>query len=217
MLDFDGTLSDSAEWVMGALNDAAPRFGFSPIRPDEAEALRGMGDRAVIRRLGVPFWRLPAMARHMRARMAAEADAVRLFPGAEDLLHGLFEAGATLAIVSSNAEATVRRILGPELAALVACFECGASLSGKARRFRRVLRRTGIAADAAIGLGDEARDIDAARAAGVDAAAVAWGYATAEFLALRRPGILFPAMEDVLPALMGQPASAARDRLVLQA
>ncbi|MFC0384009.1 HAD hydrolase-like protein [Muricoccus vinaceus] len=216
ILDFDGTLADSAEWVLGALNDAARLYGFSRISAAEAAALRGHDNRAVIRRLGVPVWKLPSIARHMRARMAEEAEAIQLFPGAEDMLRGLAGAGATLAIVSSNVEETVRRILGPDLAGLVACFECKASLFGKARRFRRVLRRTGIAAEAAIGLGDEARDIDAARAAGIDAAAVTWGYATAGLLASRQPGVMLHAMEDVLPALLGQPASAPRDRLVLQ-
>lgn len=216
VLDFDGTLADSAGWVLAALNDAAAPYGFRPISAEEAEVLRGHDNRAAIRRLGVPFWKLPAIARHMRARMAEEAEAIRLFPGTEAMLQGLSQAGTTLAIVSSNTEETARRVLGPELAGLVACFECGASLFGKARRFRRVLARTGIPRATAIGLGDEARDIDAARAAGIDTAAVTWGYATAGLLASRQPGILLHAMEEVVPALLGQPASAPRDRLVLQ-
>ena len=214
IFDFDGTLSDSARWVLDALNDVADLYGFRRISPAEAAMLRGCDNRAIIRYLGVPFWKLPAIARHMRRRMAAEAGAIHLFPGAADTLRGLSVAGATLAIVSSNAEGTVRRILGPELAGSIAAYECGASLFGKARRFRRVLRRLRVPPDAAIAIGDEGRDIEAARAAGIATGAVTWGYATADLLATRRPTVTFDRMEELAPHLLG--ALAASDRLVLQ-
>ena len=214
IFDFDGTLADSAGWVLHALTEAAGLYNFRRITPDEAAMLRGWDNRAIIRYLGVPFWKLPSIARHMRGRMAAEADRISLFPGAEDTLRGLLAAGATLAIVSSNAEPTVRRILGPELSAGIAAFECGASLFGKARRFRRVLRRLGIPPGEAIAIGDEGRDIEAARAAGIDTGAVTWGYATAALLATRRPTVTFERMEELAPRLLG--ALAPGDRLVLQ-
>lgn len=215
ILDFDGTLADSARWVLSALNDVAETYGFRRVSAAEAAMLRGLDNRAVIRHLGVPFWKLPSIARHMRARMAAESDRIHLFPGASDALRDLSAAGVTLAIVSSNAEVTVRRILGPELASLVARLECGTSLFGKARRFRRVLRDLGVAPADAIAIGDEARDIEAARAAGIDAGAVTWGYATAALLATRQPAVTFGCMEELVPRLLGT-ASAPGDRLVLQ-
>lgn len=214
IFDFDGTLADSAGWVLHALTDVAGIYNFRRISADEAAMLRGWDNRAIIRYLGVPFWKLPAIARHMRARMAAEADRILLFPGAEGTLRGLVEAGATLAIVSSNAEGTVRRILGPALSAEIAAFECGASLFGKARRFRRVLRRLGVPPGEAIAIGDEGRDIEAARAAGIDTGAVTWGYATAALLATRRPTVTFERMDELAPRLLG--ALPPGDGLVLQ-
>ncbi|WP_043829499.1 HAD hydrolase-like protein [Muricoccus aerilatus] len=214
IFDFDGTLADSAGWVLHALTEAAGLYNFRRITADEAAMLRGWDNRAIIRYLGVPFWKLPSIARHMRERMAAEADRISLFPGAEETLRGLLAAGARLAIVSSNAEPTVRRILGPELSADIAAFECGASLFGKARRFRRVLRRLGVPPGDAIAIGDEGRDIEAARAAGIDTGAVTWGYATAALLATRRPTVTFERMEELAPRLLG--ALPPGDGLVLQ-
>ena len=54
-----------------------------------------------------------------------------------------------------------------ESAALFAHFDCSASLFGKSAKFRRVLRRTGVAPAQAIAIGDETRDIEAARGAGI--------------------------------------------------
>jgi phosphoglycolate phosphatase len=77
-------------------------------------------------------------------------------------------------------------VLGPELAALVAQFECGMSIFGKASRIRAVLKRCGVAAGDAIYIGDQGLDADASRKAGVDFGAVHWGYAPIE--ALRQYG-----------------------------
>jgi phosphoglycolate phosphatase len=87
-----------------------------------------------------------------------------------------------LAVVSSNAEHNVRTVLGPELARLVCCFECGMSVFGKARRIRAVLRGQGVLPADAIYVGDQGTDAEAARKVAVDFGAVHWGYATIEAL-----------------------------------
>ncbi len=201
IFDFDGTLADSAEWFRGVINGVAERYGFRRVSEADFAALRRQDNRAIIRHLGVPAWKMPLIARHMRALAARDAAAIPLFPGTPDLLRALKAQGVTIAVVSSNAEANMRAILGPETAALVDLFEGGASLFGKAAKFRRVLRRTGVPAREAIAIGDEARDIEAAAAAGIAAGAVAWGYADPDLLRERAPAHLFERMEDIPPAL----------------
>jgi phosphoglycolate phosphatase len=118
----------------------------------------------------------------MRGRATAEVAHVSLFPGAGDLLRDLAAAGITIAIVTSNTEPNVRHVLGAELAAAVSIYECGASLFGKPKKFRHALRRSGIEAVQAIAVGDEVRDVEAARAVQVASAAVLWGYASGQAL-----------------------------------
>ena len=55
---------------------------------------------------------------------------------------------------------------------------------------------------------DEARDIEAARKAGIAAGSVAWGYAEADFLRSLRPDHFFATVDDIAAALSG-----GRDRL----
>ena len=137
----------------------------------------------------------------MRRRVARDAAAIPLFEGTPRMLRALAERGVAAAVVSSNSEANVRRILGPECAPLIGCYECGASLFGKAASFRRVLERTGAPKDQAICVGDEARDIKAASAAGLASGAATWGYATRELLERQRPTMVFASMEDMLDKL----------------
>jgi len=208
IFDFDGTLADSAGWFVGVLNDLARRHGFRQVDEVEIEALRRCGNREIIRRLAVPRWKLPLIAASLRARMAEEAAAIALFPGVEAALLALGGAGVVCAVVSSNAEANVRRILGPDAAAAVSHFACGAGLFGKARLFRRVMRRADVPASQTICIGDEQRDIEAARAAGAAAGAVLWGYASPDLLVRCGPTLAFERPADIALRLLPQGAAA---------
>src|SRR5690606_37918960 len=71
--DFDGTLADSKEWMIGVLNHLAVRHRFRQVDRAQIEALRGQPTREVMRDLGVSPWRLPFIAADMRKRSAADA------------------------------------------------------------------------------------------------------------------------------------------------
>ena len=68
---------------------------------------------------------------------------------------------------------------------------------GKAAKFKAVLKRTGIAAADAICIGDEVRDGEAARQAGIDFGAVCWGYAKPEALQTVSPALVFDSVADI--------------------
>ena len=206
IFDFDGTLADSAAWFRGVFNGVAERYGFRTVTDEDFAALRGRDNRAIIRHLGVPAWKLPLVARHMRGLMTRDIDAIRLFPGAAELLGALHAGGVRVAVVTSNTEENVRRVLGPEAARLVSAYGCGASLFGKAAKFRRVLKVAEVSPAEALAVGDEVRDIEAARAAGVAAGVVSWGYAEAGLLRSRGPDHLFGTMGEVAQAVLGRDA-----------
>ncbi len=208
LLDFDGTLADSRPWFLGALDDAARRFGFRRITAEEAEALRGLPTAAILRSLRVRPWQVPMIALHLR-RLAAQAPPPPLFPGIPALLARLQAAGTALALVTSNAEANARLALGPAAGAIVH-WSCDASLFGKPARMRGVLARAGIPPREAAAIGDEIRDIEAARRAGIRIAAVTWGYATRPALAAARPDALIDSVADLATWLGLDPAAPTR-------
>ncbi|WP_312166247.1 HAD hydrolase-like protein [Phenylobacterium sp.] len=198
IFDFDGTLADSAPWFITVLNSVAERFGFRQVDEAEIAELRGRPSREVMRRLGLPAWKLPFIAAHVRKLAAEAAPSIGLFPGVDDMLRRLAERGVKVAIVSSNAEVTVRTVLGPDLAGLVAHYGCGASVFGKAAKFREVIRKAGVTEADVLSVGDEVRDIEAARKVRLATGAVTWGYATAEILRAQRPSAVFETTDDVL-------------------
>ena len=202
--DFDGTLADSLGWLAGVWGEVADRYRFRRLDAAEIEALRGLDARRQLARVGLPLWKVPFVARHVRRLMARDAAGIRLFDGVRDLLAGLAAAGVTVAVVSSNAEANVRAVLGPADAGRVAYYGCGAGLFGKRRKLAAALRACGARPAEAIYVGDEVRDVVAARGLGMAAGAVTWGFATAAALAAAGPTETFASPREVLRRLAGE-------------
>ena len=200
IFDLDGTLSDSFPWFLGVVNSVAAKYGFRPIRDDEVDMLRGKGSREIIKLLDVPAWKLPFIASDMRKRKARSLDQIQLFPGVDEMLRRLSEQQVVRAMVSSDSEDNARRALGP-CARYISHFACGASMFGKAAKFKRVLKRTGIPASQALAIGDEMRDAEAAHKAGVDFGAVTWGYANPDALRRLQPALVFDRIEDIAGGL----------------
>ncbi|MGH1587235.1 HAD hydrolase-like protein [Methylobacterium phyllosphaerae] len=204
VLDFDGTLADSFGWFCSVLNGVADRYRFRPVEAHEVEDLRRQGARAIVAHLGIPRWKLPLIARHMHALAARNAAQIALFPGVPAMLAGIADAGVPLAILSSNRADTVRRVLGPDNAARIGSYACGASIFGKARRLRRLLARTGVPPGRALCIGDEIRDLEAAQALGCPFGAVAWGYTDPQALADLGPEHLFSDLAEIARLVAGE-------------
>jgi phosphoglycolate phosphatase len=182
MFDFDGTLADSFPFFLSVFNTVADRHAFRRIDVARAGELRHLGVRQMMDHVGLPAWKLPLASKTFMAMMQDSAHEIPLFDGIADALRHLHGRGVRLAVVSSNAEHNVRAVLGPELTALVARFDCGMSVFGKASRIRAVLKACGAAPAEALYVGDQATDAEAARKAGVAFGAVHWGYATIDAL-----------------------------------
>lgn len=198
IFDFDGTLADSFPWFLSVVNVLADEHGFRRMEEHEVETLRGQGARQIVAHMRLPAWKMPRVAHHMRQLMARDAGRITLFPGVDGLLRELAGRGVRLAIVTSNSVDNVRQILGSESAALIHHYACGASMFGKRPKLRAVLRSSGVPAAEALCIGDEVRDLEAARAEGIAFGAVTWGYTRPEALRALHPEEVFESVEAIL-------------------
>ena len=196
IFDFDGTLADFAPWFRASFQETIARFDLAPVSPEELEGMRGLSAREIMARLKVSMWQLPAIVSDMRKRKLAAASETPLFAGIPAMLTDLQRLGIKTAIVSSDSEASVRQVLGPT-ASLITRFDCGAALFGKHWKFRRVARKLGAKPSETICIGDEIRDIEAARRHRHGFGAVAWGYALPAALQAAEPTHFFNSIEEI--------------------
>ncbi|MBY4869933.1 HAD family hydrolase [Burkholderia sp. Bp9017] len=196
--DFDGTLADSLDCFLAALTQASRLHGFRDATPELRPALRGMSAREIIRALEVPMWKVPRVTVDMRRLMRPHIARVKLFPGVDDTFDALAARGIRIAIATSNTEDIVRDRLGPRASRHVDLFACGIPLFGKAHRLRALVREAGMQPAEVLYVGDEIRDADAARRAGIAFLGVAWGYTAPDALQSHCATPLLPRLDALL-------------------
>ena len=198
--DFDGTLADTLASVLQLYNELAGRHGFRPV--DDPQAMRGLTPFEFLRGHGIPLAKVPSLVREMRAAHRARMATTRLFPGLPPVLEALRRSGCRLGILSSNSRENILACLRANRAEGLFDPVVGYSrLLGKARPIRRLLRAGRLAVRDVLYVGDEVRDIEAARQAGVAVAAVTWGFNAKELLARHAPDHLIEYPEELLRVL----------------
>lgn len=197
IFDFDGTLADSYPWFISRFNQVAAKYRFKKIATHEIDGLRYYSAGQLMKYLGVPIWKMPLIANHVRKLMANDIQQIPTFEGVASLLKRLSDRGIAIAMVSSNSYENVRAVLGQEIAALIKYYECGVSVFGKQAKLRKLLKHSGIHPAEIISIGDEIRDIEAAKRVNIDCAAVAWGYTHVTALQSHAPTQVFNSVAEI--------------------
>lgn len=195
IFDFDGTIVDSFDYVLGFLSREAGRG-----KPNgkQAEKFRGKSMKDMAVELGIPYWRLPFLYFKGRRVMRAHMDDLRAFAGMTEVIQQLSNDGHKLYIVSSNSGRNIRRFLiKKSLSQYFHVVRGGAGLFGKDNIMRQMMRRYKMTGDIFY-VGDETTDIRAAKAAGVKSVAVTWGFAGKDELAAKEPDLLALTPGDIL-------------------
>lgn len=187
IFDFDGTLADTFPLFLDCYASIASRRGLRALDGQALQQLRSLPTREILKAIGLPLWKVPSVAMEFRQAMHDRRQQVRPFPGVAQVLGQLRQGGMQLALVTSNSRALVEHVFGAELSGMFAGMECDVGLFAKSRRLRQLLRTLGVQPLRTIYLGDETRDGDAARQAGIAFGAVAWGYTAIDTL-LQVPG-----------------------------
>jgi phosphoglycolate phosphatase len=191
--------------VVRAYNALARTRGFRPI--DDPQAARGVAPLALLRGLGIPMARLPVVVAGILAAVRRDMPDVQLFPGVAGVLEALLRSGRRMAVLSSNSRENVRACLRANGAEDY--FEAVVGyrrVFGKGRAIKHLMRSRGVAGRRVVYVGDEVRDVAAARRAGIDIAAVTWGYNSRELLAVQGPDYLIDSPEELLMLLGGSAA-----------
>jgi len=183
LFDLDGTLADTAPDLAAAVNYLRTVRGLAPtpydlLRPTASAGARGM--------IGAAFGLAPGDAGYETLRLewfdryqSAMAVHSTLFDGIDALLAGLADAGMAWGIVT-NKPARFTDPLVPQIGlAHAGCIISGDTTPHAKPHPAPLLegaRRLGLAPETCWYVGDDLRDIEAGRAAGMVTVACAWGY-----------------------------------------
>lgn len=188
IFDFDGTIADTLELGMEVFNRIAPEYNCLPVGPEERELFRSKRPQELLEAYGISRMKLLTLTLRMRKEMRRHIPDTKLFPGMEDALREIKEAGFRIGILTSNSVVNVSKFLEiNRLSGLVDFIYSGRSFLGKEKVIRKVLLHEHIPAGRVVYIGDETRDIEASRAAGIPVIAVSWGLNRRELLTSLSP------------------------------
>lgn len=198
IFDFDGTIADSFDYVADFLTKEA---GLT-LDKQQRQALRGLSMAAMARQLGFHWWRMPRLFLRGRHSMNKVIKQLQPVKGMPDVINALHAEGHELFIVTSNTVKNVHKFLHRrELQTYFVEVYGGISLFGKAPALRRLLREHYFHLDNAIYIGDELRDIEAAKFLKLRVVAVSWGFARRSDLESRRPDAIVESPDELLSFL----------------
>lgn len=201
IFDFDGTLADSREVVLAAYNAIAPRLRVRPVKRDELTRLQSLPPREALREYSVSWWKLPLLVHAVRRALRDEVLRIEPCAGVGALLRSLAARGVRCSVLSTNATSNIERFADHHGFPSFSAVRGGVSMFGKARALERFVRAQGLDPARAIYVGDEVRDVEAARAAGVRCVAVSWGFSSRSALAASAPWRLVDAVDELEHAL----------------
>ena len=183
LFDLDGTLLDSAPDMLATVNRMRAARGAAPMALDTLRPVVSKGARAMSA-LAFPELaadQLPELVQEFLGIYREELGRHSApFDGVEELLQALESAGATWGIVTNKPEYLAREIL-PQLGWQSRCAVLvgGDSLAERKPHPLPLLHAAGaidVAPAACAYVGDDERDIVAARAAGMPSVVALWGY-----------------------------------------
>ena len=184
LFDLDGTLIDSAPDLAGAANRLRADHGLEPLPLETLRPMVGSGARGMV---GVAFGVAPGEPRFesLRDAFLAHYEAGLLerthpFDGVDAMLSALEAAGIPWGIVTNKAARfTLPIVDGLKLAQRAAVVVCGDTTPHSKPHPEPLLhaaRAMGLAPEHMVYVGDDLRDAQAARAAGMAMVAATWGY-----------------------------------------
>ena len=186
IFDLDGTLTDSADGIVASFRHALASIGAEVPPGDLAGRIVGPPMHQTLQGMGLGERADEAIAAYRADYTSRGWDRNRLFDGIDRLLADLRAAGVRLAVATSKAEPTARRIL--DHFGLTDHFEviAGASVDGsrssKADVVAHALAQLDPVPARVLMVGDRAHDVAGAAEHGIDTVVVGWGYGAADFL-----------------------------------
>ena len=184
LFDLDGTLIDSAPDLAGAANRLRADHGMPPLPLEDLRPMVGSGARGMV---GVAFGVAPGDPRFepLRDAFLAHYEAGLLekthpFDGVVEMLSALEAAGIPWGIVTNKATRFTTPIVAGlglgQRAAVVVCGDTTPRSKPHPEPLWHAARAMGLPPESVLYVGDDLRDAQAAKAAGMAMVAATWGY-----------------------------------------
>ncbi|MBI5357540.1 HAD hydrolase-like protein [Candidatus Saccharibacteria bacterium] len=202
VFDFDGTLADTVGILHRIYNDLALENGWEKLSLAEYKKLfTGTAWHALIWSKFRP-WRIYQLVTESRNRLHAKPSETQLYPGIDKVIDYFSKNEWSIYVLSRNREDTVRLILKEKGLKDNITVLSQASILGKHRKIKRLVKWKGYKKEYMWMIGDEVRDIKASNRSGIKCIAVSWGFQDRSVLKEANPDFIVNQPKDILKIIV---------------
>lgn len=207
IFDFDGTLANTLAIALDILNDLGSDYHLPEVDHSMATELKHKSVRELLGMAKISWLQLPGFLRKARTRFRHRIASVHPITGIPEMVEELARENRRMGILTSNREDNVREFLRTHRMEHFEFVESSNNIFGKSRKLRRIMRRTGLGSKQLVMIGDELRDVEAARKVGVTSIGVTWGFNSARLLSEGNPDHVVSRLEELRQLLDLPPAA----------
>lgn len=202
IFDFDGTIADSFPPIVKILKKQVKEMGYGNLTDKQIEVMRSMRPFDIIRHFKFPIWKIPKLIKTVREELFENINDVKIFPGIKDLFYKLKDKNIKFGILTSNSKKTVEAFLNANSINGFEFIESETNIFKKSSHLSYIINKNLLSKDEVVYIGDEVRDIEACREAGVDIISVTWGYNNKRILEKNNPTFLVSSPSEILKLLL---------------
>lgn len=198
IFDFDGTVADTLPFAVNTAIELNRELKLLEEDKIDIEKFRGMSSEDFYKSLGISKFKLLLYTFKFLNRLNKNIEGLVTFDGLPEVLKALKDREIILGIVTSNTVGMVNKFIKDDQIEYFDYIKQCRFVFGKGRKIKKIVRKLGLKNDEVIYIGDETRDIKAARDAGVKVASVTWGYNVEKVLNDANPDYIIRRPEELL-------------------
>ena len=204
VFDFDGTIADTLQHSHRILNQLAEDYGFNRLEPSELDRAKDMTATQLIRYLRIPKRKIPIILGRGKKMLRQNIAEVPVCQGMDSLIQDLKEKGWRMGILTSNSVENVEAFLRSKGLQHFEFISSVNGISGKHKHMRAICRTFSLRPEDMLYVGDESRDVKAARKVRVPVAACSWGFNSEEALESYKPDFLVKDPQELIEVVYAE-------------
>lgn len=200
IFDFDGTLANTIDLNFSVYNELALKYRLNQITKEDLCALKEKSTPEILSALGVSKFMAPFVIADGRRRLTKYIKSLRIDQDIASLVrqvHGQLKVG----IVSTNSQKNIECFLQYNDLNDYDFIVGSVRLLGKRSALSKIIKKQKLRPGHVVYVGDEIRDILAARECGLIAVSVSWGYNSKQALSAHQPDYLVESPKEFLTIL----------------
>lgn len=198
IFDFDGTLANTIDKLYQYIDEFGAKIGWESLEIDDIKKIRDFDIIELLTKVKVS----PLFMLRIKRRLKKELSDIEIYPTLPEVLKRLKNEGYFLSIISSNNLGTINKFLkDKEIESYFDSVVSEPDLQAKSRRIKSFIKRTKINKDEVLYIGDEVRDVKAAKKAEVKSCSVTWGFNSRKRLVEEQPDFIIDTPDELFEIL----------------